>query len=85
MTHDIVKRIKTTVYVPKYYDLVGREIDAASMTWDIICHFNDHKAIEREYTAPAQIATVTKKLTIMKWVDFLEERVRKNKGFKNIP
>ena len=29
-----VKRIKVAVYAAKYYDLVGRQIDAATMAWD---------------------------------------------------
>ena len=41
--------------------------------------------IEDEYTTPDQIATVTKKLTIMKWVDLLEEHVRMTRGVRKIP
>ena len=80
-----VKRIQTAVYAAKYYDLVGRQIDAMSMAWDRICHFNDLKSIEKEYNSPDPIATVTKKLTIMKWVELLEEHVRKVRGVRKIP
>ena len=72
-----VRRIQIAVYAAKYYDLVGRQINANTMAWDRIRHFSDLKAIEDEYSSPEQIATVTKKLNIMKWVELLEEHVRK--------
>ena len=80
-----VKRIQTAVYAAKYYDLIGRPIDAHSMSWERIRHFLDLKAIEEEYPSPEQIATVTKKLNIMKWVELLEEHVRKVRGVRKIP
>ena len=80
-----VKRIQTAVYAAKYYDLVGRVIDAQTMAWERILHFNDLKAIEDEYSSPEQISTVTKKLNIMKWVELLEEHVRKVRGVRKIP
>ena len=40
-----VKRIQVAVYAAKYYDLVGRAIDANTMAWERIRHFNDLKAI----------------------------------------
>ena len=80
-----VKRIQITVYAAKYYGLVGRAIDAHTMAWDRIHHFNDLKAIEEEYSSPEQVATVTKKLSIMKWVELLEEHVRKVRGVGKIP
>ena len=80
-----VKRIQVAVYAAKYYDLVGRNIDANTMAWERIRHFNDLKSIEDEYSNPDQIATVTKKLNIMKWVELLEEHVRKVRGVRKIP
>ena len=80
-----VKRTQIAVYAAKYYDLVGRAIDAHTMAWDRICHFTDLKAIEEEYSNPEQIAPVTKKLNIMKWVELLEEHVRKERGARKIP
>ena len=80
-----VKRIQIAVFAAKYYDLVGRQIDANSMAWDRIRHFNDLKSIESEYSAPDQIATITKKLPIMKWVELFEEHVRKVRGVRKIP
>ena len=65
--------------------MVGREIDAANMAWDRIRHFKDLQSIEKEYSAPDQIITVTKKLTIMKWIELLEEHVRKIRGVRKIP
>ena len=72
------------MYATKYYDLVGRQIDARTMVWDRIHHFNDLKAIEDEYSNPEQIATVTKKRNIMKWVDLLQEHVCKIRGVRKI-
>ena len=80
-----VKRIQITVYTAKYYDLVDRPIDAATMAWDSIWHFNDLRAIEDKYTSPDSISTVTKKLNIMKWVELLEEYVRKVRRMRKIP
>lgn len=80
-----VKRIQIAVYAAKYYELVGRQIDASTMAWDRIRNFIDLKAIEDEYSAPDPIAQVSKKLTIMKWVELLEEHLRKVRGVRKIP
>ncbi len=79
-----VKRIQT-VYTTTYPNLVGRHIDAGTMAWGHIRHFNDFKSIESEYNAPCQISTVMKKLTVMKWVELLEEYVQKISGVWKIP
>ena len=80
-----VKRIQVAAYTAKYYDLIGRPIDAQNMSWDRIRHFLDLKAIEEEYSSPEQIATMTKKLNIMKCVELLEEHLRKVRGVQKIP
>ena len=80
-----VKRIQVAVYAAKYYDLIGRSIDAQNMSWYRIRHFLDLNAIKEEYSSPEQIATVTKKLNIMKWEELLEEHVRKVRGVQKIP
>ncbi len=80
-----VKYIQIVVHAAKYCDLIRRQINATSMALDRIRHFSDLKPIEREYTAPDQIATVTKKLTIMKWVELLEEHARKIRRVRKIP
>lgn len=49
------KHIQIAVYAAKYYDLAGRQIEAASIAWNRIHHFNDLKLIESNYTVPDQI------------------------------
>ena len=50
-----VKRIQVAVYAAKYYDSVGRPIDAISMSLERILHFIDLKAIEEEYNNPEKM------------------------------
>ena len=65
-----VKRIQTAVYAAKYYVLVGRTIDAKTMAWDQIRHFNDLKSIEDECSSPDQISTVTKNAVLQVWLGY---------------
>jgi hypothetical protein len=72
----------------KFYNTIGHPIDAAGMRWDqVMKNFNEQwQAIEdnKEKTAP-DVPTITKGLTIIKWIESFQDHCYRCIGQRNIP
>ena len=72
-------------YAANYYKIVGRPVDAISMTWDRIRHFKELKTIIKNHSDPEDPPEISKKISIMKAIELIEEHLRSVLGVEKAP
>ena len=78
-------RLKLCAYAANYYDIVQRPIDNNSMTWNRVKHFKDLKTIITNHTDPEGLPELSRKISIMKAIELIEEHLRGVLGVTKIP
>ena len=78
-------RLKLCAYAANYYNVVQRPIDYTSMAWARIKHFKDLKTIVKNHTNPENLPEISRKITIMKAIELIEEHLRGVLGVTKIP
>ncbi len=80
-----IQRIQTACFAARYYEMIGREVDARSMAWSRIKGFRDLITINDEYNEPDPIKPPSKNSKIVEWTETLEEYLRGVRGIRKIP
>jgi len=78
-------RLQLAVYAAHYYKIVSRPVDALSMEWNRIKHFRSLKTIIKNHMDPLELPEISRKITIMKAIELVEEHLRGILGVENIP
>ena len=78
-------RLKMCSYAANYYNIVQRPIDYNSMAWRRIKHFKDLKTIVKNHKNPEDLPEISRKITIMKAIELIEEHLRGVLGVINVP
>lgn len=81
----VEKRLKLACYAARYYTLVGRPIDASSMTWALISKFEAFKELQDEHKDPDDLPPVSKSLPILKWMEVFESYLQNTLGVAKVP
>lgn len=81
----VEKRLKIACYAARYYKLVGRPIDATSMTWQLISQFEPFKEMQDEHSDPEDLPPVSKSLPILKWMEVFESYLQNSLGVSKVP
>jgi hypothetical protein len=73
-------------YAARYYKLVGRPINADSMTWALIRQFEAFKELQEEHNDPKDLPpAVFKGLPILKWMEGFESYLQNTLGVAKVP
>ena len=80
-----ISRIQVACYAARYYEMVGREVNAITMEWTRIKHFKDLIAINKEYSEPEAIGPPAKNSKIVEWTESLEEYLSSVGGIRKVP
>ena len=78
-------RLKLCSYAANYYNIVQRPIDFNSMAWNRVKHFKDLKTIVKNHTNPEDLPEISRKITIMKAIELIEEHLRGVLGVTKVP
>jgi hypothetical protein len=81
----VEKRLKNACHIARYFKLIGRLIDAASMTWQLISQFEAFKELQDEHTDPDELPPVSKSLPILKWIEVFESYLQNTLGVSKVP
>jgi len=77
-------RLQLAVYTAQYYKIIIRSVDALSMEWNGIKHFHSLKTIIKNHMDPLAFTEISRKITIMKAIEIVEEHLRGILGVENI-
>ena len=80
-----IKRIQVACFAAKYYEMIGRPIEAQAMQWERIKNFRDYIAILSEYNDPDTISPPIKNSKIVEWTESLEEYLSTVRGVRKVP
>jgi len=78
-------RLKMCSYAVNYYNIVRRPINYNSMTWRRIKHFKDLKIIMKNHKKFDDLPEISRKITIMKAIELIEEHLRGVLGVIKVP
>ena len=78
-------RLQIAAYAAQYYSIVARPIDAISMEWNRIKNFRSLKNIIKNHKDPEELPEVSKKISIMKAIELIEEYLRGILGVEKTP
>jgi hypothetical protein len=77
--------LKLASYAARYYTLVGRPVDALSMTWELVSKFEAFKELQDEHKDPKDLPPVSKSLPILKWMEVFESYLQNTLGVAKVP
>ena len=80
-----ISRIQVACYAARYYEMIGRAVNATTMEWNRIRHFKDLIAINKEYSEPEAIGPPVKNSKIVEWTESLEEYLGSVRGIRKVP
>jgi hypothetical protein len=78
-------RLAWAAYAAQYYNMIARPINAATMSWNYIQHFNSLKEERDNHTPPETMQKLSSKITIMKWINLFEEHLSSVLGVRKVP
>jgi len=78
-------RLKLGAYAAKYYTLVGRHINAQSMSWVYVKHFTKLRTLTDNHKDPDNTPELSKKVIISKVIPLMEEHLRGVLGVNKLP
>lgn len=78
-------RLRLASYAARYYATVGRLIDADSMSWLRIKHFKTMQKIIKNHVEPENLPEISKRITIVKALELVEEYLRGVLGVEKVP
>jgi hypothetical protein len=81
----VEKRLKLACYAARYSKLVGRPINADSMTWALIRQFEAFKELQEEHNDPKDLPPVSKGLPILKWMEVFESYLQNTLAVAKVP
>jgi hypothetical protein len=81
----VEKQLKLACYAARYYTLVGRPVEAVSMTWELISKFEAFKELQDEHKDPKDLPPVSKSLPILKWMEVFESYLQNTLGVAKVP
>lgn len=78
-------RLAWAAYAAKYYNMIDRPINSATMSWNYIQYFNSLKEERDNHTAPETMQKLSSKISIMKWIGLFEEHLSSVLGVRKVP
>ena len=78
-------RLKQAIQAASFYDMVGRPVDAATLTRSRIKSMKAFYTIEDEHTDPKEMPAVSKTLPVLKWLEILDTTLQDMRGVQKSP
>jgi len=78
-------RLRLAAYAARYFATVGRLIDENSMSWQCVKHFKTMQKIIKNHAEPENLPEISKRITIVKALDLVEEYLRGVLGVEKVP
>lgn len=78
-------RLAWATYAARYYNMIGRPLNADTLSWDYIRYFDSLKEERENHTSPDSIQRISPKISIMKWINLFEEHLSSVLGVRKVP
>ena len=82
--YSIQKRLVSTAYTARIYEMIGRTINPASMNQARLKKFDEHRVLMEEHKDPVKLSQVSKTFGVVKAMDLVPGHLRKRLGVQTV-
>ena len=79
-----LKKMQETVELLRFYQTIGREVDADSIKYNITKDFTEQWEALRQ-RKEADVPKITKAMPVIKWIEAFDDFLNRTVGVRNIP